>query len=109
MQTFTTDRSPRQSIATAELAEPASDNPGLEEASGAGFGTAQQVPDSLVELDVYHDVQRNGESVLRVARDLWRQPLLSQIAQHQLAGAAIGLERVGQRERECDEILVQQG
>src|SRR5688572_30679718 len=100
MQAFPTDRSAGESVRIAELSEPAPHNPGLNEAGGAGTGPPQQITDSLVELGLYHDVQRNGEPVLRVLCDLWRQPLLGHIAQDQLAGPAIGLERVGQRERE---------
>src|SRR5206468_10653302 len=95
--------------AVAERGEPAADERAVQHGARAGIPGKQQVVQGAVETARQHHVERNAESLFRAPGDGSREPTTPQGPQHALACMSTGLESVGQRDPQRDDLLVEHG
>src|SRR5213078_4636289 len=85
---------PRAVPRRAELAQPGRDLRDVEEPARPRHRGQQQIVQRHVRLLRYHHVERHGKAVLGMGDDGAGKPACRELAQHELARAAVGLERV---------------
>src|SRR5205809_2814537 len=108
-QAATAERPPAGAVlGPAEGCEPLPHQGSAQRAARAGIRSEQQLVEDPVKVARDHDVERDAESLFGAAGDLRRQPAARQRTEHALAGPAVGLQGVGQREAQRYDVLVEQ-